>query len=317
LSDTGAVFAYGKNKDGELGVDDTNPRDTPTRVTDLPANIVQVSAGHNHSAALTCDGHVYTWGFGGTFWSGCGGLGHGDSADLSTPKRVEALSDMNIRSVVCGKYQTFAITADGQVYTWGRGEYGRLGLGDSGDYKSPQLLDALAHKQVAKIATVGAACAAVTHDGELYTWGRNEFGQLGVLGGVSMDVYAMEPAPALVDTLQDHKVVDVAVGERHMTCVTDDGRLYLWGNRAWPSPYLLEGDEGSLANIHFTNVVAGNKFSAAIDRDNGSMFTWGSGRSYCLGHGDGENHTHPIPIVGMSGVVSMSAGGNNIAAFVK
>lgn len=318
LSETGAVYTYGLNKEGELGLGDKEAREQPTRLDSgaLPDDIVQVSTGHDHSAALTSDGHVYTWGAGGTIWSGCGGLGHGDRQDQLTPKRVEALVGVDVKQVVCGMYQTFAITGDGKVFSWGRGEYGRLGLGDSGDYKSPEPLDALAHKHVTKIATVGGACAALTDDGELHTWGRNEYSQLGVIGGVSMEVYATEPAPVRVDTLAGIEVVDVDVGERHMTCATREGRLYLWGNRSWPTPYLLEGDDGVLAPTKFVAVGAGNKFSAAMT-DEGALYTWGSGRSCGLGHGDTTSHTHPTEVLGMTGVVSLFAGGSNCAVFVK
>ena len=71
-----------------------------------------LACGHNHTAALTSDGVVYTWG-GGAY----GRLGHGDEDNQHTPKRVEALA--SVRALACGREHNAALTSDGAVYTWG------------------------------------------------------------------------------------------------------------------------------------------------------------------------------------------------------
>lgn len=94
----------------------------------------QVSLGMSHSACVTDGGHVYTWGGG---W--LGRLGLGSTANHSTPQRVEALRERKCVQASCGAFHTMAVTDDGDVYVWGRGDE-RLGIGETRDLLDPLLL---------------------------------------------------------------------------------------------------------------------------------------------------------------------------------
>ena len=100
---------------------------TPTR---LPSTLggeraVSVSAGDFHSLALTADGAVWSWGYGED-----GQLGHGDWQDQLLPKKVEAFAGQHVVAVSVGGTHSLALTADGAVWSWGWGTYGKLGHGD-------------------------------------------------------------------------------------------------------------------------------------------------------------------------------------------
>ena len=85
-----------------------------------------MSAGRSNSLALTADGAVFTWG---ESERGC--LGHGE--DLSNqvlPKKVEAFAGQRVIAVSVGAYHSLALTADGAVFTWGKGEGKCLGHGE-------------------------------------------------------------------------------------------------------------------------------------------------------------------------------------------
>ncbi|XRB09249.1 ultraviolet-B receptor UVR8 [Pycnococcus provasolii] len=140
LTSDGAVYTWGHGAFGELGHGDDSNQHTPTRVDALASVSVRALAcGGRHSAALTSDGAVYTWGHG-----AYGQLGHGDdTSNQHTPKRVDALASVSVRALGCGHNHTAALTSDGAVYTWGRGEYGRLGHGDDGNQHTPKRVDAL------------------------------------------------------------------------------------------------------------------------------------------------------------------------------
>ena len=84
-----------------------------------------MSAGGEHSLALTDDGAVWSWGFG-LF----GELGHGDQQIRLLPKKVEALAGQRVVAVSAGGEHSLALTADGAVFTWGDGGLGRLGHGE-------------------------------------------------------------------------------------------------------------------------------------------------------------------------------------------
>lgn len=86
--------------------------------------IVDIACGGAHSAAITATGQVYTWGKG-----RYGRLGHADSEDQLKPKLVEALLGFRVVDIACGSgdAQTLCITDDDNVWSWGDGDYGKLG----------------------------------------------------------------------------------------------------------------------------------------------------------------------------------------------
>ena len=87
-----------------------------------------MSVGNFHSLALTADGAVWSWGYGED-----GTLGHGDEQNEQMqllPKKVEAFADQRVVTVSAGALYSTALTADGAVFTWGKGERGCLGHGE-------------------------------------------------------------------------------------------------------------------------------------------------------------------------------------------
>jgi len=83
--------------------------------------VVAVSAGAAHSLALTADSAVWSWGDG-----VYGRLGHGDEQNQLLPKKIEAFAGQRVVAVSAGERHSLAITADGAVLTWGKGEGGCL-----------------------------------------------------------------------------------------------------------------------------------------------------------------------------------------------
>jgi hypothetical protein len=99
------------------------------------------SASHSHTAAITSEGRLYTWGCG-----LAGQLGHGADAHLVThPQLVRGLSSagMRVTHVSCGPYHTAATTQQGLLFTWGCGLFGRLGHGDTVSVFTPRCVEAL------------------------------------------------------------------------------------------------------------------------------------------------------------------------------
>ena len=93
-----------------------------TALADFP--LKQVVCGYNHTAALSEEGYVFTWGLGHKFWN-AGALGHGNKDNQPTPVVVEYLYDkgIKIKKLVSGCNYMHALSEDGDLYTWGRGEY--------------------------------------------------------------------------------------------------------------------------------------------------------------------------------------------------
>jgi alpha-tubulin suppressor-like RCC1 family protein len=126
LSESGKVWAWGNNEYGQLGTGDTQPRSTPVAVKNLRGlDLVDIAAGGWHSVALTADGEVYGWGRGEH-----GRLGFGDDkSSKMIPQKVHTLESEFIVQVSCGGTHSVALTNDGRIFSYGRGDHGRLGFG--------------------------------------------------------------------------------------------------------------------------------------------------------------------------------------------
>ena len=88
-------------------------------------HVVAALAGCMHSLALAANGAVWSWG-----WGGGGGLGHGDQQEQLLPKKIEAFAGQRVVAVSAGQHHSLAITADGAVFTWGKGGHACLGHGE-------------------------------------------------------------------------------------------------------------------------------------------------------------------------------------------
>jgi len=119
---------------------------------------------------------VFSWGRGED-----GQLGIGDTSDQDTPTYVDTLRGVGVRQIACGSGHTVVLTTDGEVYTWGRGDDGRLGHGDNGWKYVPRIIGTTSlHGQVVIQVTCGSYhTAAVCSNGDLYTWGGGMYGKLG------------------------------------------------------------------------------------------------------------------------------------------
>jgi hypothetical protein len=130
---------------------------------------VAVSAGFLSTAVLMQSGQLYT--FGGAF------------GRLTVPTLVAAPQGKRIASVSTDGDHIVAITTgDGACYSWGHGDYGKLGHGDDEDCFLPKQVEALAGMRVSAVATGGQHSAAITTEGDLFTWGERSdfFPQLGL-----------------------------------------------------------------------------------------------------------------------------------------
>ena len=133
-----------------------------------------MSCGYHHTAAITSDGALYSWGYGASRQ-----LGHGGTDSERTPRRVASLEAVRCSAVACGASHTICVDVDGAVYTWGHGLGGRLGHGSEDDEPIPRCVEALAAQHVRAVAAGEAHCAVRTDD-QIYVWGAGGYGRLGL-----------------------------------------------------------------------------------------------------------------------------------------
>lgn len=141
--------------------------------------VVKISCGHYHTAAITQDGSLYTWGFGKD-----GALGHGSQSSQFLSKLVDhfGIYNLPVISVSCGLNHTSAIVKDShryRLFMWGSNEYGQLGT------KSESLIETLP-KEIEFDESIHSVELGVnysillTKEGKIYTCGDNSEGQLGI-----------------------------------------------------------------------------------------------------------------------------------------
>lgn len=151
---------------------------TPQRDT-IPGlgSIAAVAAGNLHNLALHANGEVWAWG-----GNGAGELGMGDTLSRNTPVKIPGLTNIVAISTgqnpALGLYSSHSLALDqtGRVWAWGENEFGQLGVGDTLDRTTPQIISGLS--RIRSISAGVGGSSAVDSTGRLWVWGWNDRGQL-------------------------------------------------------------------------------------------------------------------------------------------
>jgi len=273
-----AMYSWGLNSHGELGLGDKKQRNKPTLVKGFENDsVAAVALGQEHATCVSEGGLLYAWGDG-----QCGRLGHGDEEFSLVPKLVKALSRHTITGVACGLHHTAAVTRSGEVYTWGKGTNGRLGHGNSKNEHHPRIVEVLDGSPVMMVSCGEAHTVVVDSANSVWSWGWNAYSQLG-LGDIvdrnspaAVRPKSYKPAENKQKSASDYcwtKINQISCGQYH--CVASGGGgVYSWGygeygalghgvNRSEKYPrkvVAIEGD-GFAIEAH-----SGGDFSAAIVR---------------------------------------------------
>uniref|UniRef100_A0A671LU18 Probable E3 ubiquitin-protein ligase HERC4 n=1 Tax=Sinocyclocheilus anshuiensis TaxID=1608454 RepID=A0A671LU18_9TELE len=134
LTLSGAVFGWGRNKFGQLGLSDNDDRYFPALLKTLRSQrVVYVCCGEDHTAVLTKEGGVFTFGAG-----GYGQLGHNTSNHEVNPRKVFELMGNVVAHIACGRQHTLAfIPSSGKIDSFGLGGNGQLGTRSTCNRISP------------------------------------------------------------------------------------------------------------------------------------------------------------------------------------
>ncbi|XP_057542025.1 PH, RCC1 and FYVE domains-containing protein 1-like isoform X2 [Amaranthus tricolor] len=264
ITTSGDLFTWGGGScnPGMLGHGSEAGHWIPKRVCG-PLDGVQVSyvsCGPWHTAAVLASGKLFTFGDG-TF----GVLGHGDRISYTVPREVDALRGLRTLKVACGTWHTAAIvdtmeneasfdrsfSAAGKLFTWGEGDKGQLGHGDSEVRLIPMYVETLIDKNFCKVACGHDFTVALSTTGRVYSMGSTDYGQLGCPESDGR-------VPACVEgKIADNFVEDIACGSHHVAIVTSKAELFTWGKGS--NGQLGHGDIDHRNEPTFVEFMKGNQ----------------------------------------------------------
>ncbi|XP_051982240.1 probable E3 ubiquitin-protein ligase HERC3 [Xyrauchen texanus] len=192
----GQLLVWGANSHGQLGLgkEESSIRSPQLLKSLCGIPLAQISAGGDHTFALSLSGVVFGWGK-----NNAGQLGLGDITNKYTPTCVKSLNQKKTVFISCGEEHTAMLTKGGFVFTCGSGSFGQLGHNSLRDEYHPRLIAELMGSKVSQIACGQHHTLALSElYNVIYSFGRGEQGQLGTAKTVN------QPVPLPIQLPSDH-----------------------------------------------------------------------------------------------------------------
>ncbi|XP_074091798.1 serine/threonine-protein kinase Nek9 isoform X2 [Macrotis lagotis] len=302
---------------GQLGHGDKASYRQPKHVEKLQGKAIhQVSCGDDFTVCVTDEGQLYAFG---SDYYGCMGVDKVAGSEVLEPMQVDFFLSNPVEQVSCGDNHVAVLTRNKEVYSWGCGEYGRLGLDSEEDYYTPQKVDV---PKALIIVSVQCSCDGtflLTQSGKVLASGLNEFNKLGLnqcmSGIINHDAYHEVPYTTsftLAKQLSFYKIRTIAPGKTHTAAIDERGRLLTFGcNKCgqlgvgnYKKRLGINLLGGPLGGKQVIRVSCGDEFTIAATDDN-HIFAWGNGGNGRLAmtpterpHGSDICTSWPRPIFG-------------------
>ncbi|CAK9319357.1 unnamed protein product [Citrullus colocynthis] len=256
-----------------------------------------------------------------------GRLGLGNLDSQWSPVPCSALDHQMLKDIACGGAHTLFLTESGRVYATGLNNFGQLGISDEKDFCT-EPVEVRIQKEAVHISAGYNHSCVVTADGELFMWGVNSSGQLG-LGKRSAKAVRL---PTKVDSLDGIVIRRAALGSDHSMAVADGGEVFSWGDGR--SGRLGHGHESTflgflkstseytprlikeLEGIKVKQVAAGMLHSACVD-ENGAVYIFGERATNRVSFGEANKTTTPSMISSLLDCEEVACGGYHTCVLTK
>uniref|UniRef100_A0A670IH66 Serine/threonine-protein kinase Nek9 n=1 Tax=Podarcis muralis TaxID=64176 RepID=A0A670IH66_PODMU len=274
---------------GQLGHGDKASYRQPKHVEKLQGKAIrQVSCGDDFTVCITDEGQAFAFG---SDYYGCIGVSKAFGSEVLEPRQLTVFLSNPVEQVSCGDNHVAVLTRNREVYTWGCGEYGRLGLDSEEDHSLPQKVEIQKTSNIVSVQCGSDGTFLLTQAGKVLACGLNEFNKLGLnqctSGIINHDAYQEIPYTTcftLAKKLSFYKVRTIAPGKTHTAAIDERGRLLTFGSNKCGQ--LGVGDYkkrlginllgGPLGGKQVIRVSCGDEFTIAATDDN-HIFAWGNG----------------------------------------
>jgi alpha-tubulin suppressor-like RCC1 family protein len=304
LTTAGSVQCWGYNYTGQVGDGTTSARLTPVVVTGLTSGVTAITAGDQHTCALSASGRLRCWGD-----DSSGELGDGTYANAAAPVDVTGLTS-GVTAITAGFYHTCAVTAGGGVKCWGTNYYGQLGNGTTTNSWAPVDVTGLT-SGVTSIASDQHDTCALTAAGGVKCWGENFAGQLG-------DGTTTERLTPVDVTGLTSGVTAITASGSHACALTASGGVKCWGANDFgelgdgtTTQRLTPVDVTGLTS-GVTAISAGGPDTCALMAAGGAK-CWGNNSRGQVGDGTTTQRLTPVDVTGLTSDVAAIAAGNQYA----
>ncbi len=304
--DNNSLYVWGNGYIGEMGLNDRHVgRSSPVLVdSGVTWSKVFGTANANWRLAIKQNGTMWAWG-----QNDDGQLGQNDTSKRSSPTQIGSLTTW-VTGTAGGSSggSTAAIKTDGTLWTWGKNQYGELGINSVASRSSPVQVGS---DYWSLVSRGGYVSAAIRADGTMWAWGRNQVGQLGQNNTV------LRSSPVQVGS--DTNWSKVSVAANSILAIKTDNSLWVWGYQ----------DQGILGINSVTAVsspvqvgattdwslISATRYHAGAIKTNGTFWTWGQSTNHGqLGLGDRVNRSSPVQLGSDTNWSQVSAGTNTTAA---
>lgn len=214
---SGVLLSCGSNENNELGR--SGKRSWLHRVDAIETfQVLEASLGSGFCNLLCDDGKVLSWGK-----NDLGQLGNGTRENKEKP-RVNSTTQEAILQICCGATHNIALTKSGKVITWGGNRWGQLGDGQLTSSTKPLVPLQLRHRPVVSITCGENHSMVMTIGGNVYSWGENTHGQLGLSDTTN------RLRPELIKALRSMGATKISAGRNHSLVISQSGLLLAFGS---------------------------------------------------------------------------------------
>ena len=309
----GSLWTWGTGGNGRLGINDaTVSKSTPVTTFAGGTDWKQVACGSDSAAAIKTDGSLWTWGN-----NANGQLGTNDTTQRNTPVTT-FVGGTTWKQVDIGYRFVGAVKTDGTLWMWGANFAPNLGRGGPNNDPNPVPVTTFAGGTDWKQVACGEYhTVAVKTNGTLWTWGGNDFGELGI------NVNGGTRGTPVTTFAGGTTWKQVTAGfSKISAAIKTDGTLWTWGDNSQGT--LGTNDNTPNRSTPVTTFVGGTNWKqvslfshASAIKTDGTLWVWGQGGSGRLGTNDGNARFVPVTTFAGGNNWKQVSSGNNFTAAIQ